>query len=652
MLLNKINYPTDLKKLSLEELSILAQEIRQYLISTIATTGGHLGSNLGVVELTLALHYVFNAPHDKLVWDIGHQSYVHKILTGRKEEFKKLRKSGGLCGFTNIKESIYDHFGAGHSSTSISAAAGIATALRFKGQSEAKVLPIIGDASIVSGMAFEALNHVGSLKLSNFTVILNDNNKSILESVGAFSTHLSKLTSSYSYARVREKSKAIVNNLPFGMGRVLSNLEKYARHFSYNNFFDDLGFFYIGPVDGHSLKDLVTILDNIKRNNTQTKPTLLHVVTKKGKGFLPAEEAFDNCHGIGTFKISEDGTLQLPQNSSNDYTKIFADDFLKMALQDEKIVAINAGTVSGVGLLDYSCTIPERLFDVGIAEEHAVTFAAGLAIEGYKPYVCLYSTFAQRAYDQIVHDVALQALPVSFILDRAGFVGADGATHHGLLNFSSYLPLPNIVYMVPFTSEDLQEMLRYTKHLKEPNFIHFPKAEALSRSEVENIVSYLPKEARENITASHELVFGKAQLLQRGDSGVAILAIGEVVRDSLEAAKEIYNTTGKIITVINLRFAKPLDTTLLIELSNTHKEIFVVEEGYGGALYSSISNHLAHVTFAANTKDLLGTSGGDLTLHSVCVKEQYYEHASREEQKMSSGLSASYLVGRIASVLH
>lgn len=658
-ILDKINSPRDLEPLSLLELQELSHEIRQFILEKVSSSGGHLGSNLGVVELTVALHKVFRSPKDRLIWDIGHQSYAHKIITGRKEGFALLRQAGGVSGFTRLAESPHDHFGAGHSSTAISAALGMYLAdVALHGEPVGHTLPIVGDASIVSGMALEALNHSGSLKLPKFTVILNDNNKSILEAVGAVSSYLSKLTSSYSYSFIRERSKLIVDNLPLGVGKIISQLEKYARQFTSGNFFDDLGFYYIGPIDGHNLEDLITVLENIKHNSCNTKPVLLHVITKKGKGFAPAEMAYDNYHGVGKFSVV-DGKKDA-YSSDATYTHVFGEWMRDAAraqegLEAEKIVAISAGTVSGVGLLPLAAVAPKQLIDVGIAEQHAVTMAAGMAKVGLKPYVCLYSTFAQRAYDQIVHDVVLQGLPVRFVLDRAGFVGPDGATHHGLLNFNMYLPLPQIIYMCPFTQEDTVEMLNLSKNLNEqPSFIQYSKDTALTEAQLQNILLDKTSQEAEPLRASltpeqlktahawsaPKVKFGQGRILQVGNSAVAVLALGDALTEVLTANNLILNQVGKSLTIADLRFAKPLDRKLINFIASTHEHIWVLEHGYGEALFSAILNTLGDAKPALLER-----------FHSISAEQKYYEHNTVEAQKDEAGVSSQQIYKKIIACI-
>lgn len=656
VILDKINYPKDLKKLTNEELKILSSEIREFIISNVSKTGGHLGANLGVVELTIALHKVFNTPKDKLVWDIGHQSYVHKILTGRKELFSTLREKDGLSGFANILESEYDHFGAGHSSTSISAALGMAIAKKQLHKQE-DILAIIGDASIVSGMAFEALNHAGSLDVPNFTVILNDNNKSILNSVGAIKSYFSKLTSSYSYSYIRKHSKAIIDSIPFGMGKFIKDIEKYIRNLSNNGFFEALGFFYIGPIDGHNMDHLISVLSNIKNNKHNSKPILLHVITKKGNGYLPAENAIDNYHGVGKFCI-ESGKMLTSSTPKDTFSKVFANTLEKEAEKDSKIIAINPGTVSGVGLVDFCKKFPNRTFDVGIAEQHAVTFAAGLAIENFKPYVCFYSTFSQRAYDQIVHDVSLQSLPVRFVLDRFGFVGEDGATHHGLLNYSMYLPLPNIVYMAPFTEEELKAMIKFMTLINNvPSFVSFSKGDVIKKSEINKLIESKlnvnkPKQVNSNTddcvdsnkddnylnACINGVKFGTSEILKKG-SKIAVISMGLILKEVIIASNKLLNEEIDI-TIVNARFLKPLDSNLFQDIISNYKAVLTIEEGYGGAFFSLFYK------FYLNNRHLNKT----LQLSGLWVEEKYFEQSSQLEQIMQTKLDANSIYNKIKDI--
>ncbi|MGV3278442.1 1-deoxy-D-xylulose-5-phosphate synthase [Rickettsiales bacterium LUAb2] len=615
-ILNQVNYPKDIKNFTSEQLITLSQEMREYIIDSVAKTGGHLGASLGVVELTIALHKVFNTPNDKLVWDIGHQSYPHKILTGRKNLFPTLRQKGGISGFASIFESEYDHFGAGHSSTAISAALGMLVAEQYNKQNN-KVIAVVGDASISSGMAVEAMNHAGSMK-SNLLVILNDNNKSILDNVGALNAYFSKLTSSYSYSYIRENSKKIIDAIPFGMGKFIKDIEKYIRNVSYNGFFEALGFFYIGPIDGHNFDHLLPILTNIKNNNYVDKPVLLHVITQKGKGYKLAEEAKDNYHGVSKFNVSTGQSLDKSDNKP--YTNIFADKLIKLAEKDEKIVAISAGTLSGAGLEEFYNKFKNRTFDVGIAEQHAVTFAAGLAKEKHKPFVSMYSTFSQRAYDQIVHDVCIQKLPVRFVLDRSGFVGADGATHHGLLNYNMYLGLPNIVYMAPTNKFDLEDMLDLMVNINDmPSFISFPKNIPLENNR------------------KTKLEIGKGEVIQEGNT-IAVIAAGDIMQEVLKA-NEMLQKDGINITIVDPKFLKPIDEELIKDLIKKNQKILVVEEGYGGAFFTAVYNVYKN-NYSLNK---------DIFIDGMWIKDIYYEHASTSEQKKQAEIDANSIYLKIKS---
>ena len=477
-LLDSINYPSDLKKLSKDSLSLLSTELREKTIDLVSKTGGHLGSSLAVIELTIALHFVFNTPEDILIWDVGHQTYPHKILTGRKDKMHLLRQKDGIAGFTKRSESIYDPFGAGHSSTSISAALGYAMASQLS-QKNNKVIAVIGDGAMSAGMAYEALNNVGDLKPENLIIILNDNDMSIANPTGAFSNYLAKLTSSSPFLNFRNKTKEILDFFPDNIKSSLKKAEKTAKRivqdsFSGNNFFENLDIDYFGPIDGHNVEDLVDILNNLKDSK---KPILLHLITKKGKGYSFAENSSDKFHGVSKFDIKT-GTQNKKTSAKKSWTKIFSEELLLQAEQDNKIVAITAAMPDGTGLKEFSQKFPENFFDVGIAEQHSVTFAAGLACQGYKPFVVVYSTFLQRAYDQIVHDVAIQNLPVKFAIDRAGLVGADGSTHAGSFDITFLCTLPNFVVMAPSDEQELINMVATaTAYNKSPIAFRYPRGE-------------------------------------------------------------------------------------------------------------------------------------------------------------------------------
>ena len=472
-LLDRINTPQDLKKLNLKQLTPLAEEIRELMVDTISRTGGHLAASLGVVELTIALHYVFDTPTDKLVWDVGHQTYAHKILTGRKESFPTIRQHGGISGFPKREESPFDNFGTGHSSTSISAALGMAETCALSGEKH-KVIAVIGDGSLMSGIAFEGLNQAGHLK-RDFIVVLNDNEMSISPNVGALSSYLSRLISGQTYNTFREEVKTILQRIP-GIGKSMYRLAKHSEEFVKSIFvpgliFEELGFKYIGPILGHRIDHLVDTFRNIKKLHG---PLLVHIITKKGKGYKPAETDPVLFHGLGPFQ-KETGQPLSGKTGGPSYTKVFGDTLTRIAREDSRIIALTAGMTGGTGLDQFAREFPDRFYDVGIAEQHAITFAAGMSIDGYRPVVAIYSTFLQRAYDQIVHDVCLQNLPVIFMLDRAGIVGEDGPTHHGLFDISYLRHIPNMVLMAPKDENELQHMIYTAVHLKSPVAIRYPR---------------------------------------------------------------------------------------------------------------------------------------------------------------------------------
>jgi len=575
-LLADINSPEDLKKLSPDQLPLLAEEIREYIIRSVSETGGHLASSLGTVELTIALHYIFNTPGDKIVWDVGHQAYAHKILTGRKNDFLAMRSHDGISGFPKRSESPYDCFGAGHSSTSISAALGIAQARCLKGN-RSKAIAVIGDGSLMAGMAFEGLNYAGHIK-KNIIVILNDNDMSISPNVGALSSSLSHLISGHTYNKFRDDVKAILNKIP-GVGEPMSKLARQSEWFFKSLFipgliFDELGFKYIGPVLGHRIDLLLENLENIKN---LSGPIFLHVITKKGKGYAPAEKDPTFFHGVGPFDIMTGKTTA--KKSPLSYTQVFGSTLTQIAEEDKTVVAITAGMTSGTGLDQFEKEFPDRFFDVGIAEQHAITFAAGIATEGYRPVAAIYSTFLQRSYDQVLHDVCLQKLPVIFMLDRAGIVGEDGPTHHGLFDISYLRPLPNLVFMAPRDENELRHMIYAAFRLTQPVAIRYPRGKGLGVP--------LDQEIREIPT-------GKAEVLKQG-SDAAVFAIGSTVYPAIEAAEKLAQE-GFSCAVINSRFIKPLDRDCVIEFAEKTGRLVTVEEnvlqgGFGSAVLEAIPDH-------------------------------------------------------------
>lgn len=574
MYLEKIEYPSDLKKLSINELNSLCAEIRDLIIKTVSKTGGHLSSSLGAVELTVAIHYVFEAPKDKIIWDVGHQCYAHKILTGRKERFHTLRQDGGISGFPSKEESIYDTFTTGHASNSISLAVGLAEAKKILNTDE-KILAIIGDGALCGGMAFEALNHAGHSK-SDIIVILNDNEMSISRSIGALSSYLNRLMTGEFMTKTRERIKSLIKNIPaFGSKfyKIASYIEEITKGLIVPGiFFEELGFKYIGPIDGHNLSVLIDTFKNIKRLKG---PLLVHVITKKGKGYRFAEIDPETFHGVSEFDVK---TGETKKNKNLTYTDIFGLTMLKLAEKDEKIVAVTAAMSLGTGLKDFSKTFPDRFFDIGIAEEHAISFAAALSFKGFKPYVAIYSTFLQRAYDQILMDVCLQKIPICLCLDRAGIVGQDGATHHGMFDLSYLRHMPNMVLMAPKDENELRNMLFSAYSYGKPVAIRYPKGEVLGVS-IDEDFSLIP--------------LGKWEILKDGKD-IFILACGNMVNEAYIAALSLQKE-GISAGVVNARFIKPIDYETLSEIAYRCGRILTVEEntivgGFGSAILEALSD--------------------------------------------------------------
>ena len=620
-LLDSINSPTDLRSLPLADLPYLAEEIRQEIIRVVSTTGGHLGASLGVVELTIALHYVFNTPEDKLIWDVGHQCYAHKLLTGRKKRFSALRQANGLSGFTKRSESEYDPFGAGHSSTSISAVVGMAAGrdLNYK---KNNVIGVIGDGSMSAGMAFEAMNNAGSMN-SRMIVILNDNDMSIARPVGALSHHLSQLISSKPYMTVRQVVLDMAARFPQFVKDTALKAERHAKGFvAGGTLFEELGFYYIGPIDGHSFEQLIPILTNV-RDMKEDCPVLVHVVTHKGKGYEPAEKWPSKYHGVTGFNV-ETGEFNPKKTSRPTFTQVFSDTMVSLADKDPKITAITAAMPSGTGLEAFAEKYPNRFFDVGIAEQHAVTFAAGLACEGLKPFVALYSSFLQRAYDQILHDVALQKLPVRFAIDRAGYVGEDGATHHGAFDLAMLCPIPNMIVMAPSDQAELQRMIFTMAEIDDaPTAVRYPRG-----------AGALPDMPEEK----EPLKIGKGRILREGNR-VAILSLGTRLEACLAAA-DILALEGISATVADARFAKPLDGDLLRELVEGHQSLIVVEEGVQGGFGAAAVMWLANHGLLEKTKVRLLT-----------MPDSFVEQASMERQYQLAGLDAQAIADAVVSVV-
>ncbi|ERM91697.1 1-deoxy-D-xylulose-5-phosphate synthase [Caldanaerobacter subterraneus subsp. yonseiensis KB-1] len=572
-MLEQINSPYDLKKLDIKDLPRLSEEIRQFIVEKVSKTGGHLASNLGIVELTLALHYVFNSPVDKIIWDVGHQCYVHKMITGRRDKFDTLRQFNGLSGYPKRTESIHDIFGAGHSSTSLSAALGIATARDLKGE-KYHVIAVIGDGALTGGMALEALNNIGRSQ-KDVIVILNHNEMSISENVGSLSLYLSKLRTDPTYNKVKQEIDNLLNIIP----PIGKSLHKYIEKIKDSikqlvvpgMFFEELGFTYLGPIDGHNVEELIEVLERSKK---MKGPLLIHVVTKKGKGYMFAEKRPDKFHSAASFDIE---TGKFVGEGKDSYSDVFGKTLAEMALKDEKIVAITAAMPEGTGLIHFAKLIPDRFFDVGIAEQHATTFAAGLAVEGYKPYFAVYSTFLQRAYDQVIHDVCIQKLPVVFAVDRAGIVGEDGETHQGVFDISFLRAIPNIAIMSPKDANELVEMVKLSRNLDFPVAIRYPRGKA----------------GEYDISRKPSFPFGKGEVLLEGEK-IAVFALGRMVSKSIDAA-EILKGHGINPFVVNLRFVKPLDEELILEISNKVDLVVTVEDnviagGVGSAILELLND--------------------------------------------------------------
>ena len=559
-ILDKINFASDIRQLAEKDLNILSDQVRQEMIESVSETGGHLGAGLGVVELTVALHYVFNTPYDRLIFDVGHQSYPHKILTGRRKKMRTLRQEKGLSGFTKRAESEYDPFGAAHASTSISAALGMAVSADLK-KEDRRAIAVIGDGAMTAGMAYEAMNNAGSMKLP-LIVILNDNDMSIAPPVGAMSAYLSKLISSSSYRSLREVASQVAKRLPRPIANTAKKAEEYARGIvTGGTLFEELGFYYIGPIDGHNIQHLIPVLKNI-RDKREQGPILVHVVTQKGYGYSPAEQSSDKFHGVSKFNIKT-GTQNKTKKGPPSYTSVFSKELINLAKKDKKIVAITAAMPSGTGLDDFAEKFPERFFDVGIAEQHAVTFAAGLAAEGMKPFATIYSTFLQRAYDQIIHDVAIQELPVRFAIDRAGLVGADGPTHAGSFDIAYLANIPKMVLMAAADENELKRMvLTAAKINDQPSAFRYPRGES---------VGILSSKKTEPLT------IGKGRIIKKGNK-VAILSFGARLYESLKAA-EILDKKGISTSVADARFCKPLDTKLIKSLVSTHDILITIASG-------------------------------------------------------------------------
>ena len=622
-LLDKINYPSDLRELKKNQLEQLATELRSELIDVVSETGGHLGAGLGVVELTVALHYVFNTPKDKLVWDVGHQCYPHKIITGRKDKIKTLRKGGGLSGFTKRAESEYDPFGAAHSSTSISSTLGMATAKKLSNDNN-NVVAVIGDGAMSAGMAYEAMNNAGAMK-SKLIVVLNDNDMSIAPPVGAMSKYLARLLSGKIYFSLRETIKLILSAFSRRFSKTAGKAEDLLRGaVTGGTLFSQLGFYYVGPIDGHDVNNLVTILENVKNSNHQG-PILIHAITKKGKGYKPAEESGDKYHGVSKFDVLT-GKQSKGKSKAPSYTKVFANTLIKHAENDTKIVAITGAMPSGTGLDLFEKKFPERMFDVGIAEQHGVTFAAGLATEGYKPFAAIYSTFLQRAYDQVVHDVAIQSLPVRFAIDRAGLVGADGATHAGSFDITYLSTLPNFVVMAASDEAELVKMINTSVSINDrPSAFRYPRGNGTG-VELPDIKEVLQ--------------IGKGKMVLNGKH-VAILNFGARMNECKKAS-EILKKKGITISIFDARFAKPLDEKLIIELASNHEAVLTIEEG-------SIGGFGSHVTKLLSDR---GFFDSGLKFRSMTLPDKFLDQDTPDNMYKAAGLDCDSIVQKVENILN
>ncbi len=614
-LLDQVKVPADLRRLQPAQLRQLADELRSETIDAVSVTGGHLGAGLGVVELTVALHYCFDTPTDRLIWDVGHQAYPHKILTGRRDRIRTLRMGGGLSGFTKRSESEYDPFGTAHSSTSISAGLGMAAARDLAGRTN-NVVAVIGDGALSAGMAYEAMNNAGALQ-SRLVVILNDNDMSIAPPVGALSAYLSRLISSKSYRGFRDFSKQVAEHLPRPLLNAARRAEEYARGMvTGGTLFEELGFYYVGPIDGHNLDHLLPILENV-RDDPRGGPVLVHVVTQKGKGYAPAEASADKLHAVGKFDVIT-GTQAKAKANAPSYTRVFADSLIKEAEKDEKVVAITAAMPSGTGLDLFQQKFPKRSFDVAIAEQHAVTFAAGMATEGYKPFCAIYSTFLQRGYDQLVHDVALQNLPVRFAIDRAGLVGADGATHAGAFDVAYLACLPNMVVMAAADEGELVHMVATcAAYDAGPIAVRYPRGEGVGVEMPEQGVV---------------LPIGKGRIIREG-SKVAILSLGTRLAEASKAAEDLA-ALGLSTTVADARFAKPIDMELVEQLVRSHEVLITIEEGSIGGFGSHVLHHLA-------VEGLLELG---CKVRPMVLPDVYQDHDNPVKQYEEAGLQARNIV--------
>jgi 1-deoxy-D-xylulose-5-phosphate synthase len=623
-LLDRVHIPSDLRNFSQEQLAQIAEELRAEVVDTVSVTGGHLGAALGVIELTVAIHAVFDTPRDRLIWDVGHQAYPHKILTGRRDRIRTLRQPGGLSGFTRRSESEYDPFGAAHSSTSISAGLGMAVARDLKGDdADQQIICVIGDGAMSAGMAYEAMNNAGSMK-SRLVVILNDNDMSIAPPVGAMSAYLSRLISSRSFLNLRDLAAKMAKRFPRSLERTAKRAEEYARGIlTGGTLFEELGFYYVGPIDGHNMDHLLPVLRNL-RDHEEGGPVLLHVVTQKGKGYAPAEASADKYHGVTRFNVITGELAKAPPGPPS-YTKVFANALMAEAEADKRVVAVTAAMPTGTGLDSFGKKFPDRTFDVGIAEQHAVTFAAGMAAEGMKPFVAIYSTFLQRAYDQVVHDVAIQSLPVRFAMDRAGMVGADGHTHAGVYDLCFMGCLPRMVLMAPSDEVELMNMVATAAVIDDrPSAVRYPRGEGLGLD--------LPKRGT-------VLEIGRGRVVREG-SKVAILALGPRLQEALKAADELA-ARGLSTTVADMRFAKPLDTALIRQLANHHEVVITIEDNVSGGFGSAVMHYMA----------LSGLLDGGVKVRPMTIPDRLIDHNTPMGQSIEAGLTAKDIVATALGAL-
>ena len=621
-LLDQIDIPADLRTLPEEDLRQLADELPAELIDAVSITGGHFGASLGVVELTVALHYVFDTPHDRLIWDVGHQAYPHKILTGRRDRIRTIRQGGGLSGFTKRSESEYDPFGAAHASTSISSALGMAVARDFRGERR-NVIAVIGDSAMSGGMAYEAMNNAGAMD-SRLIVILNDNDMSIAPAVGAMSAYLSRLLSSKSFMSLRHIAKEVVRHFPKPLEHAARRAEEYARGFvTGGTLFEELGFYYVGPIDGHNIDHLLPVLKNVRDSN-EPGPVLIHAVTEKGHGYLSAEQAEDKWHSVAKFDVVT-GAQVKSKSTAPSYTSVFAKSLIKEAEADDRIVAITAAMPSGTGLNLFGDKFPKRCFDVGIAEQHAVTFAAGLAAEGMKPFAAIYSTFLQRAFDQVVHDVAIQKLPVRFAIDRAGLVGNDGQTHAGSFDVTYLGCLPGFIIMAAGDEADLFHMVATCAAIDDaPSAVRYPRGDGIGVP--------LPERGL-------PLEIGRGRIMREGTK-IALLSLGGRLTECMKAAQEL-GTYGLSTTVADARFAKPLDTDLINRLAREHEVVITVEEGAIGGFGSHVLHHLA----------MTGMLDHGLKIRTMVLPDVFLDHDSPQAQYDQAGLNARHIVAMALSAL-